>query len=50
MLEGILSFRIEETIKKINDEDLTNNFVRVFPSDKMTKCIDFKQMFQEKKC
>ena len=48
MLKGISNFQIEETIKQIDDEDLGNNFVGVFPADKMTKFIDFKQMILEK--
>ena len=30
MLKGISNFQIAETIKQIDDEDLTNNFVGVF--------------------
>ena len=37
MLKGISNFQIEEIIKQINDDDLSNNFVGIFPSDKMTK-------------
>ena len=48
MHKGISNFQIEETIKQIDDEDLTNNFVGVFPADKMIKFTDFKQMIQEK--
>ena len=48
MLKGILNFQIENAIKKINDEDLNNNLVGVFPWDKMNKSIDFKQMIHEK--
>ena len=48
MLKGISNFPIEQAIKKIDDEDLNNNFVGVFPADKMTKCIEFKQLIQEK--
>ena len=48
MLKGISNFRIENAIKKIDGEDLNNNFVGVFPADRMNKFIDFKQMIREK--
>ena len=48
MLKGISNFQIEDSIKEIDDEDLNNSFVGVFPADKMNKFIDFKQMIQEK--
>ena len=48
MLKGISNFQIEQAIKEIDDEDLNNNFVGVFPADKMTKFIEFKQLIQEK--
>ena len=48
MLKRISNFQTEGTIKQIDNEDLTNNFVGVFPADKMTKFIDFKQVIQEK--
>ena len=48
MLKGILNFQIEKTIKKINAEDLNNNFDGVFPAYKMNKFIDFKQMIYKK--
>ena len=31
MTEGISNFQIEEAFKNINDEDINNNFVGVFP-------------------
>ena len=34
ILKGISNFQIEETIKQINDDDISNNFVGNFPSDK----------------
>ena len=40
--------RIEQAIKKINYDDLSNNFVEVFPSDKMTKFIDYKLLNNQK--
>ena len=44
MLKGISNFQIEKAVKKINDDDLSNNF----PSDKMTKFIDYKQFINQK--
>ena len=46
--KGISNVQIERAMKKIDDEDLNNNFVGVFPAEKITKFIDFKQMIQEK--
>ena len=48
MLEGISDHQIENTIKRINDEDLSNYFVGVFPSDKVTKFIDYKHLINQK--
>ena len=48
MLKGISNLQIENTIKTINDEDLSNNFVGVFPSDKMTKFMAYKQLINKK--
>ena len=41
MFKGISYLRIENTVKTINDEDLSNNYVSLFPSNKMTKFIDY---------
>ena len=48
MLKGISNLQIENVIKTINDKDLSNNFVGVFPSDKMTRFIDYKQLINQK--
>ena len=48
MLNDKSNFQIENTIDTTNDEDLSNNFVRVFPSDNMTKFIDYKQLINQK--
>ena len=48
MLKGISNIQIENILKTINDEDLSNNFVDVFPSDKMTRSIDYKQLINQK--
>ena len=48
MLKGISNLQIENTIKTINDEDLSSNLVCVFPSNKLTKFIDYKQLINQK--
>ena len=48
MLKGISNFQIENTIKTIDDKDLSNNFVGAFPSDKMTRFIDYKKLINQK--
>ena len=35
MTEGISNFKIEETFKNIENEDINNNFVGAFPSNYM---------------
>ena len=39
---------MENAIKAIDDNNLSNNFVGVFPSDKMIKVIDYKQLINQK--
>ena len=46
---GISNFQIENTIKKIGDEDLLDNFVGVFPSNYMNRFINHSAMIKEKK-
>ena len=46
---GISSFRIQNSIANIGDDDLTNNFVDVFPSNYMNKFIDHATLMKEKK-
>ena len=48
-MEGLSNFDIEEIFNKANNSDLLQNFVRVFPSDKMNKFLDFKNMMKGKK-
>ena len=43
------NFDIEEIFNKANNSDLLQNFVGVFPSDKMNKFLDFKKMMKGKK-
>ena len=48
MLKGISNFQIENAIKSVNDKDLPNNFVDVFPSNKMTRFMVYKQLINQK--
>ena len=43
---GISNFQIEDAFKKIDDEDLLNNFVGVFPSNYMNKFINHAAMIE----
>ena len=43
-MEGLSNFDIEEIFNKGNNGDLLENFVGVFPSDKMNKFLDLKKM------
>ena len=49
MSKGISNFQIEEAFKNMEDEDINNNFVGVFPSNYMNKLTDHKMMISEKK-
>ena len=49
MVDGISDFRIEKAFKNINDQDIDNNFVGGFPSNKMNKFIDHASMISQKK-
>ena len=46
---GISNFQIENAIKKIGDEDLSKNFVGVFPSNYTNKFINHAAMTEDKK-
>ena len=46
---GISNFQIEEAIAKIDDKDLLENFVGVFPSNYMNKFINHAAMIEDKK-
>ena len=49
-MEGSLSnFDIEEIFNRANNSDLLQNFVGVFPSNKMNKFLNFKKMMKGKK-
>ena len=47
MTDGISNFEIEEAFKNIEDKDISNTFVGVFPSSYMNKFIDHKMMISE---
>ena len=49
MLKGISNFQIESAIKNLNNDDLNENSVGVFPANHMSKFIDFKSLISEKK-
>ena len=44
-----LNFQIENAIDNIGDENLNNNFVGVFPSNRMNKFINHSAMISSKK-
>ena len=46
---GISNFQIKEAIAKIDDKDLLENFVGVFPSNYMNKFINHAAMIEDKK-
>ena len=49
MSKGISNFEIEKIFKEINNEDINENFLGVFPSDKINKFIMFEKMMPGKK-
>ena len=48
MSKRISNFQIQQAIKNLNDDDITKNFVGIFPAHHMSKFIDFKSMISEK--
>ena len=44
MSRDISNFEIEKVFKEINNEDNNENFLGVFPSDKINKFIMFEKM------
>ena len=48
MSKGISNFQIEKTVENINDEDINNNFVGVFPSNYMNKFTKHAVISQKK--
>ena len=49
MSRGILSVQTEKTFEKLNDEDINDNFVGVFPANRMNRFIKYKTVMLEKK-
>ena len=47
-MAGISNHQIEEGFKKIDDEDLLDNFIGMFPSDYMNKFINHAAMIEER--
>ena len=42
MSEGIDNFQIEEAFNNLNDPDINDSFIGVFPANQMTKFIDYQ--------
>ena len=49
MSKGISNAQIENAIENIEDDDLNNNFVNVFPTSHMNKFINHAAMISSKK-
>ena len=43
MAKGISNFQIEIALKDIDDPDINDNFVGVFPANKMNSVLSIKQ-------
>ena len=48
MSKGISNIEIEKSFKEINNDDLNENFLGVYPSYKMNKFIMFEKMMPGK--
>ena len=49
MSKGISNIEIEKLFKQTNNDDLNENFLGVYPSDKINKFIMFEKMIPGKK-
>ena len=49
MSKDISNFEIEKIFKEINNKDINENFLGVFPSDKINKFITFEKVMPAKK-
>ena len=49
MSKRITKFQIEDVLKNLNDEDINDSFVCVFPENQMNRFIEYKTMTSEKK-
>ena len=43
MSKGISNFEIEKVFKEINNDDINENLIDIFPSDKINKFIMFEK-------
>ena len=49
MSKGISNIQIEKAFRDLDDEDVNDNFVGVFPANYINRFIDYKTMILEKK-
>ena len=49
MAKGISNFQIEKVPKDIDDPDINDKFVGVFPTNQMNRFIDYKTTVLERK-
>ena len=49
MAKTISNIQTENTLRNLDDEDINDNFVGVFPENHMNRFIDYKTMILEKK-
>ena len=49
MLKGISNFQIESAIKNLNDNDINENFIAVFPANHTNKFIDNNSLISDEK-
>ena len=49
IVKVISNFQIGKALKVIDDPDINDNFVGVFPANQMNRFIDYKTMISEKK-
>ena len=49
MSKGISNFETEKIFKAVNNSDINENVIDVFPSDKINKFIMFEKMMPRKK-
>ena len=49
MLKGISNFQIESAIKNLNDNDINENFIAVFPANHTNKFVDYNSLISDEK-
>ena len=49
MSKGISNLQLEKAPKELNDKDIDEHFVGVFPANHMNRFIDYKKMISERK-